>query len=308
MRTISTPITPQRALFIKLGQGGAWESECIKKGEVKVGYREILHSLCARADWAKVTAEYLHKGEKQREATRYANELRNFYESGSDTLWITFHGRKLWWAFVSGPVKTDPENFKYRRTTAPWSSVDINGSPLDITRLSSKLTMVTGFRGTICAIKELGYLVAKLNGKVLEEVSQATAARNGLLKALIPLICNLTWHDFELLIDLVFTSGGWRRVGVLGKTDKDVDLDLVQPVTGERVIVQVKASATMEVAEKIVTNTASLTQYQRVFLVTHTFQGAIDRKRLGHIKIIDAERLAPLVLDAGLSDWLIDKS
>jgi hypothetical protein len=107
----------------------------------------------------------------------------------------------------------------------------------------------------------------------------------------------------------VFSSGGWRRVGVLGKTEKDIDIDMIQPVTQERVMVQVKAKSSMEVAREVAEKATVMKHFNRVFLVTHTFQGRISKEGLGEqFEILDVNRLAPLVLDAGLSDWLITKS
>jgi hypothetical protein len=157
-------------------------------------------------------------------------------------------------------------------------------------------------------VKELQYLLAKINGVEIPEVAAAKAARQQYLNALVSVIQNLTWHDFELLVDLVFTSAGWRRVAVLGKTEKAVDLDLVQPVTGERVIVQVKAAADFEVAKDVAKSTAELVGYDRVYLITHSFRDPAQRKRVENVEIFDAARLVPLVLDAGLGDWVISKS
>ena len=51
----------------------------------------------------------------------------------------------------------------------------------------------------------------------------------------------------------------------------------------------------------------TFTQYHRVFVVTHSFQGEVKAQDLGRVEIIDTIRLAPLVLDAGLSVWLLEK-
>jgi hypothetical protein len=40
--------------------------------------------------------------------------------------------------------------------------------------------------------------------------------------------------DFEMLADLLMTQRGWRRIGILGRTQQMLDLDLVLPSTGER--------------------------------------------------------------------------
>jgi hypothetical protein len=301
-------VTASRALFIKLGAKGAWEEQCISNRIMRVGYRQISHSLCKTGRWDDVKKRYVKKGEQQKEATRFANELKSFYTAGRETIWITFYNRKLWWAFADGPVTLDKDKYKYRRMIDDWCSTDVDSVDLDFTKISSRLTKVIGYRGTICKVSELKYLLAKLNGEVLPEVKEAKSAREEFLRTIVPLIRNLTWRDFELLVDLVFTSGGWRRLSVLGKTEKDIDLDMVQPVSQERIMVQVKSMASSAVAREVIRSATALTQYRRVFLVTHSFDGAFDDNVLDRVEIVDTTRLAPLVLDAGLIDWLLEKS
>lgn len=55
-----------------------------------------------------------------------------------------------------------------------------------------------------------------------------------MINAAVGLMQLLAPRDFELLVDLVFTSSGWRRVGEFGKTQKTLDLDLVLPNTKEK--------------------------------------------------------------------------
>ena len=302
-------ITAQKALYIKLGEKGRWETECLENGILRVGYHNIPTSLCKKRNWQEVTALYLSQNAKAGNATRHTNELREFYEAGAETLWITFSARRLWWGFAKGPVSLGTDDDKQREMAQKWSSTDINGKLLDVAEISSRLTQVRGFLGTICEVHELDYLLRKINGEVLPEVKTAKEARDALLASMVPLIQNLTWQDFELLVDLVFSSGGWRRVGVLGKTEKDIDIDMIQPVTQERVMVQVKAKSWIEVARKVAETATVMKHFNRVFLVTHTFQGRISKEGLGEqFEILDVNRLAPLVLDAGLSDWLITKS
>ena len=115
----------------------------------------------------------------------------------------------------------------------------------------------------------------------------------------------MTWQDFEMLVDLVFSTSGWRRLGVVGRTQKTVDLELILPTTGERAFAQIKAKA----------NTASLREYSerfvegaydRMFFVWHTGQVDTDEAVDG-ISAVGPERLAIMVLDAGLASWLREK-
>lgn len=53
----------------------------------------------------------------------------------------------------------------------------------------------------------------------------------------------LTWQDFELLVDLVFSTSGWRRTSIVGKTQKTLDLELEPLTTSEKAFVQIKSYA-----------------------------------------------------------------
>ena len=53
--------------------------------------------------------------------------------------------------------------------------------------------------------------------------------------------------DFEIFVDLLFRSDGWSRIGTLGKTTKDIDIELISPITNERAIVQVKSQSNLGV-------------------------------------------------------------
>jgi Restriction endonuclease len=55
------------------------------------------------------------------------------------------------------------------------------------------------------------------------------------------MIRQLDWRDFETLVDLIFSRGGWQRSSVLGKNQADVDLILSQPTIGETAWVQIKS-------------------------------------------------------------------
>lgn len=54
------PVAANKALFIKLGESGRWESGCIGDGTLRFGYQEIPHSVCAAGDWAEV--EHMARG------------------------------------------------------------------------------------------------------------------------------------------------------------------------------------------------------------------------------------------------------
>jgi Protein of unknown function (DUF3631) len=55
------------------------------------------------------------------------------------------------------------------------------------------------------------------------------------------LLDQLHQEDFELLIELIFSSSGWRRISSLGGIQKFFDMTLVLPTTGEKCSVRVKS-------------------------------------------------------------------
>jgi len=113
----------------------------------------------------------------------------------------------------------------------------------------------------------------------------------------------LEWRDFEVLVDLVFTTTGFRRVGVVGKTQKTLDLDLILPITDERAFVQAKSKTTSaELAEYVAKMEGG--PYNRMFYVFHSGNADTDDPR---VILLGPERLADLVVDAGLVSWLIRK-
>jgi hypothetical protein len=94
------------------------------------------------------------------------------------------------------------------------------------------------------------------------------------------------------------------RLGVVvGKTQKTIDLALMLPSTGERAFVQVKSHTTSaELAEYV--GQLEGTLYNRMFYVFHSGDATTDDER---VIVMGPERIAELVLDAGLVNWLIDK-
>lgn len=304
----------KQALYIKLGEGGKWEHTCFADGTIRAGYYEVPPELSLAHDHDGIRQVYLHLGKDEGTATRYAGELLKFHEADSETLWITFSGGSLYWAVAEGPAEylgSDPALYPagstLRRTASGWQKTSLSGKFLPISELSGRLTKVAGYRGTICAIKdwEFNYLLRRLQDQEIEEVQKAKAVRTELLKACETLITLLPWPDFELLADLVFTQSGWRRVGSLGGTQKTADIELIQPMTGERAIVQVKSTTS---AKELATYEEDFSGMaaDRYFYVWHTCKGKLT-PTLPNLTMIGPEAMAEHVLNAGLFDWLVQK-
>lgn len=306
----SPQIKFKRAFFIKLGNGGEWEQDSIEKSLVRLGFDNPHHNDCLDRNYESIRYHFSEVKEKTKSVTTsIVNQISTFYEADDSTLWVTFFQRKLWWGFASGPTELLDCGSRVRKINGGWNSKDSNGNDLTIDRLSGRLTKVQMYRGTICTIKESEYLARKINGISLPEVEAAQSAHRALQTAIGPLIKNLSWQDFELLIDLLFSNAGWKRVSVLGKTEKDIDIDLLMPVSGKRAFVQIKSSSNQDELNEYMEKFEANPTYDEMYYITHTNS---EKLVAGHskksVKLIGVEDLCRLAIEAGMASWLIEKA
>ena len=108
--------------------------------------------------------------------------------------------------------------------------------------------------------------------------------------------------------DLVFRNAGWVRVSVLGQQAKGYDLELREPITGDRYVVQIKSQASRSDLDATVQQ-FSAADYRKVFFVVHSpasnLANGMDLP--GHVELVDPSHLASLALEAGLSSWIEEK-
>lgn len=305
-------IQAQNALFIKLGRKGSWAQDCINNSTLRLDFTNPHHQKCIEGDWEFIRNHWKNVERKtDGKATETTNQIRNFYESEVDVLWITFHNRKLYWCFSNREITELEDGTRIRPCKGSWSCEDINGTELTVETLSSRLTKTQAFQGTICNIEAeaLDYLKRRLNGTELQSVIRARKAYKELKDSLIDLIKNLTWQDFELLTDLIFSYAGWKRIETRGKKQKCIDLVLESPVTGKKAFVQVKSISDLSTFKKYVHQFKNMNQYDEMYFVVHS-----TKKDLGGYdgddreKIINVDKIAELSINAGLADWIISKS
>jgi hypothetical protein len=89
----SAPVQPSQVRYIKLGEGGFWEQECLAKGNVRFGFGSAnshRFPLCMVRKWDELTESFVAEGKSQGTATRFTNETRLFFEDYGSTLWLTF--------------------------------------------------------------------------------------------------------------------------------------------------------------------------------------------------------------------------
>jgi hypothetical protein len=306
-------IYAKKAYFIKLGGGGEWEQRCITENVLRLGYHSANHDECTLGHWEIVKIQYQdHCNEDAGALTRHINQVKQFYEAPSDVLWITFIADSLYWCFSEPIITLHEDGSKTRPVKDKWQHCNIHGDDLLKSKLSGKLLAVQGFRGTICSIKELSYLLHKINGTSEPHIENAQEARNGLIQAIQPIIKNLHPVDLEILTDLIFRQAGWQRYGVLGKTEKDIDLDLTSPITRERIGIQIKSKSSLSTYLTYKNKFSDMHGFARFYFITHSS----DKALISEVKNNEdnafifwgIEELTEQSVRNGLVDWLIDRA
>jgi hypothetical protein len=303
------PIQPAKVRYIKLGEGGSWESNCVKNGIIRFGFgtgRSDRFDLCRQQRWNELASSFLAEDKTQGTATRFRNETQAFFEDDGSTLWITFVGEWLYWGMLTDtlPERYLEGNSVFRTVTDGWRRTDLNGEPLTKDRLSGALTKLAAYRGTSCGVDVADYVILRINGQKSPEVERAVATVEAMKQAALDLMRLLGPGDFETLVDLVFSTSGWRRLGAVGKTQKTLDLDLILPSTGERAFVQVKAQTTSDELAEYVSKIEEHGPYDRMFYAFHSGKAVTEDDR---VTVLGPEKLAEMVVEAGLVGWLIRK-
>lgn len=303
-------IPPNMIRFIKLGEGGEWEQSCIQENTIRLGYHSPHHRDSLAGNWNTVREFWLKvRNGNEGAATRDVNQIRDFYELKESDIWITFYKRKLYWCHAAREVIELEDKSRIRRVIGSWSSTDLNGKPLRIENLDGRVTKVQGFRGTICSVDLQEYLIRKINGLAIAEAESAKASLQRLKFDVEELVRGLWWHDFELLIDLIFSKAGWQRFSVLGKTEKDLDLDVYSPATQKRAFVQIKSTTNREEIESCIKSFGEYEQFDEMYFVFHTCNSVLTDidARSPNVHLWGLEKISGLVVNAGLVEWLINK-
>lgn len=297
--------------YIKLGNGGKWESSCIEQEQtLRLGYESPYHQESLKGDWDSVFDYWLKARSGNRgAAARDLNQIRDFYELKESDIWITFYKRKLYWCHAHENVHQLEDGSRIRKVFGSWSCEDKNGAPLSIENIDGRITKVQGFRGTICGVELPEYLQRKIDGETQPEIQATKDALAALKHNVENLIKGLWWNDFELLVDHIFSQSGWQRISVLGKTEKDIDLDVFSPITQKRAFVQVKSTTTANQIESYQEIFNQYHQYDEMYFVFHTFSGDLGKLSIKdpRVAVWDISRVADLVINAGLIGWLLAK-
>lgn len=296
-----------KAYFIKLGEGGAWESACLAEGTIRFGYHATPQDLCVHGEWERVRDFWTQQRGNEGTATNDTRQIRIFFEASEDDIFVTFSKGYLWWCRPSSApvVQSAEDGSRLRQTLDGWRNTSIGGEPLLMSRLSGKLTKTQMYQGTICEVDERAYLLRRINDQQTPEVREAEATEQVLVKQILAMVRLLTPKDFELMVELIFSRSGWQRQSSTGGSQKTIDLDLLLPTTRERAFVQVKSRTNTAQFDKYAVEFTATDAHARMFYVWHT--GSVDRAASANITLWGPDVIGSKVLDAGLLAWLKDR-
>lgn len=307
------PISPKEVRYIKLGSSDRWIGSAFENDRIEFGQPDIPHDMALAGDWDGIVEIFVNEQGKSRSKARdLVREIRDFYGLGTDCLWITFAKGHLWWAFAAPEVHWIGGDgadcgHRYRKTIGPWCETTIHGEPLRQAQLSSRLTRVAHYRQTVCRVEAEQALVRRINGEEEPIVAEANRARQALIAVAERMIEKLHWRDFEIMVDLIFARSGWQRISEIGGAQKDIDLALEQPTTGDRAFVQVKSSANEAEFQGSVRSFRENGFYTRMFFVCHSPKGHLSRSDDSSIAVWTGDKLAVMAVKSGLFDWLLEK-
>jgi len=301
-------VTCKNAYYVKLGRKGAWEKASIKKGLIRIGWRQQALSDINNGRWGIIQRQLEKEMADQGVATRDCRALRMLCESTVDDIWITFHGNRLWWCKVAESKIYEDKTSKYRKVQG-WHSEDVLGKPLLTTQIPGSLSKIQGFRGTICKVKEVEDLRRLVNRQHSSEYTAILYSKENLCRHIEDGIRKLHWKDFEMLVDLLFRETGWRRVSGVGETMKFSDLDLEEPITGDMYQVQIKSRATLREFQEYADNFTG-GKYRKLFFVVHSPDQKLakhNQTEANQVEVLGPSKIAEMVVNLGMVTWLTNK-
>lgn len=310
--SLDRPLTaPPPMRYIKLGPGGSWAKRAFANGELPFCHQELPHELALSGDEAEMTAYMVSIGKDRGTATSTARKIKAFYSLGSEAIWVAFSDGKMWWTKAAPGVTWLGGGTGYasrvRKTVGGWSCKNAAGETLFLSTISSRLTKVSSTQNSMCKLPDDDYAWRKISGVAEPTLELANDARRTVKAAIMALISNLHWADFETLVDLLLTRSGWNRVTALGGSMKDADLEVEQSVTQERAFVQVKSSSNQMELDRYIDIFDGNEQWTRMIYVCHSPRGRLASDR-PDVLVWAKEDLADIIFRQGMFDWLVSKA
>ena len=199
-----------------------------------------------------------------------------------------------------------------------WTNLDLNKETLKLLHLNGGIKKTVSYQGTICNFqnhetadkRNYAELLVKriLNAKKIKK-DNATEALAAMQIALKSLIVDYEEKDFELLIELIISRAGLKRVGVAGKQEEFTDLEFEHPISRDMYVVQVKSKTNnVEYKSCIDKHQSYRTTDQPCKMIFAYHTGKLDKSIQLHSgqKVIlwDLSKIAELALNGAVVDKL----
>ncbi len=198
------PIAPNTVVrYIKLGESGSWERECLAKGLIRFGFGSSTAErfpLCTAGKWEALTASFIHEGKDKGTATRFPS-LTGTCGTCHDTPNVGDHSFPT--PLNIGTGDPNPSN-----ASSNLGGLDLSYLP---TITVCKTDPGTGLPTSICkTTTDLGQAlidgnfdhVGKIKGPILRGLSaRAPYFHNGSARTLLDVV-----HFYETRFGLTLTS------------------------------------------------------------------------------------------------------
>ena len=278
VRQLLDGATAGNVRFIKLGRKSMWWPLARDTSTLRLGFRQFDFQLCRDGKWQEAEKAYAVLGLRTRQAdvTRAVNQVRDFFELPETTLWCTIEDGDVWWCFAKAEVINlydgDDEaeqlnGARMRRVIDRWRNTDITGKRLRLDSMTTKITKVASFQETIAKPGGAPDLLRRIRGILSDTHTLTASTLDALVIALGDLLDQLHQDDFELLVELIFSSSGWKRISAVGGIQKTWDLAMTLPTTGEHCFVQVKSQTNAKIFAALVEALDNAQGYSRMFFV-----------------------------------------
>ena len=311
--------TPDYVRFIKLGRKSMWWPLAKQSGTLRLGFRSFDFRLCREGKWREAQEAFAATGARKRpgDVTRAVNQVRAFFELPETTLWCTIEDGDVWWCFAEPEVvdlydgddaAEEETGARMRRVIDRWRNTDITGNRLRLDSMTTKITKVASFQETIAKPDGAADLLRRIRAIQSPAHAQTADALAALVSAVGDLLDQLHQTDFELLIELNFSSSGWKRISAVGGIQKTLDLAMVLPTTGEHCFVQVKSQTNAKTFAAHVEALDNMQGYSRMFFAYHTPATAFTNAAEGQVVVWHRYEIARQTIRAGLVDWILART
>ena len=97
-------------------------------------------------------------------------------------------------------------------------------------------------------------------------------------------------------------------MGVVGRSEKAIDLDLICPIIDERAFIQIKSQSSAQEFEEYLNAYNEMDGYDRFIYIVHTPSPDLEAIADQNPRLMLGPKIASAVVKSGLADWVVKKS